>query len=114
MKPKISQSEDHQLELGKTLLDSFIDMKNELILLGKVIDWEHFCKKFGKSFHESHGRPGLSTRLMVGLTYLKYLHNLSDEKVIKLFFAKSLLAVFLWLYLLSEGSAFRGLQSDEI
>ena len=85
MKPKISQSEDHQLELGKTLLDSFIDMKNELILLGKVIDWEHFCKKFGKSFHESHGRPGLSTRLMVGLTYLKYLHNLSDEKVIKLF-----------------------------
>ena len=41
MRPKISQSEDHQLELGKTLLDSFIDMKNELILLGKVIDWEH-------------------------------------------------------------------------
>ena len=53
--------------------------------LGKVIDWKHFCETFGKSFHESQGRPGLPTRLMVGLTYLKYLHNLSDEKTIKQF-----------------------------
>ena len=60
-------------------------MKDELVILGNVIDWEHFCKTFGESFHESQGRPGLPTRLMVGLTYLKYLHNLSDEKVIKQF-----------------------------
>ena len=85
MRPKTSQSEEHQLELGKVLLDSFIDMKSELVLLGKVIDWKHFCETFGKSFHESQGRPGLPTRLMVGLTYLKYLHNLSDEKTIKQF-----------------------------
>ena len=85
MRPKTSESEEHQLELGAVLLESFINMKDELIILGKVIDWKHFCEKFGESFHERQGRPGLPTRLMVGLTYLKYLHNLSDEKVIKQF-----------------------------
>ena len=85
MRPKTSESEEHQLELGAVLLESFINMKDELIILGKFIDWKHFCKKFGESFHERQGRPGLPTRLMVGLTYLKYLHNLSDEKVIKQF-----------------------------
>ena len=85
MKPKTSQSEEHQLELGAVLLESFINIKDELVILGNVIDWKHFCRTFGASFHESQGRPGLPTRLMVGLTYLKYLHNLSDEKVIKQF-----------------------------
>ena len=83
MRPKNSESEGHQLELGAVLLESFINMEDELVILGNVIDWKHFCKIFGKSFHESQCRPGLPTRLMVGLTYLKYLHNLSDEKVIK-------------------------------
>ena len=85
MKPKSSENEEHQLELGRVLLDTFINMKNELVLLGQAIDWKYFCEKFGKSFHESQGRPGLPTRLMVGLTYLKYLNNLSDEKVISQF-----------------------------
>ena len=85
MKPKSSENEEHQLELGRVLLDTFINMKNELVLLGHVIDWKYFCERFGKSFHEGQGRPGLPTRLIVGLTYLKYLNNLSDEKVISQF-----------------------------
>ena len=83
MKPKNSENEGHQLELGSVLLESFINMKDELVILGKAIDWKYIGKKFGESFHERQGRPGLPTRLMVGLIYLKYLHNLSDEKVIK-------------------------------
>ena len=83
MRPKISQSEEYQLELGKPRLCSFIDRNNELVLLGEVINWRHFSERFGRGFHESQGRPGLPTRLMVGLTYLKYLNNLSDDKVIK-------------------------------
>ena len=96
MRPKASESEELQLELGKALLLSFLNMKDELILLGNAIDWNHLCESFGETFHISQGRPGLPTRLMVGLTYLKYLHNLSDEKVIKQFLHESLLAVFLW------------------
>ena len=67
MRPKTSESQGHQLELGAVLLESFINMKDEFIILGKVIDWKHFCEKFGESFHERQGRPGLPTRLMVGL-----------------------------------------------
>ena len=48
MKPKSSENEEHQLELGRVLLDTFINMKNELVLLGHVIDWKYFCEKFGK------------------------------------------------------------------
>jgi len=85
MRPKVSQHEEHQLQLGRTPLSSFIDMKNELVRLGDVLNWKHFNEKFSENFHESQGRPGLPTRLMVGLTYLKYLHNLSDDKVVKQF-----------------------------
>ena len=85
MKPRDTEKEELQLEFGDVVLETFINMKDEFVILGKAIDWKHFNKKFGESFHESQGRPGLPTRLMVGLTYLKYLHNLSDEKVIKQF-----------------------------
>ena len=73
MRPKTSQSEEHQLELEKAILDSFIDRNNELVSLEKVINGKHFCEKFGKNFHESQSRPGLPLRLIVGLAYLKYL-----------------------------------------
>ena len=53
MKPRNSESEGHQLELGAVLLESFINMEDELIILGNVINWEHFRKTFGESFHES-------------------------------------------------------------
>jgi len=36
MRPKVSQNEEHQLQSGRTLLSSFIDMKNELVRLGDV------------------------------------------------------------------------------
>ena len=83
MRPKASECKRQiQLELGQVCLDSFINMSNVLVRLGNVINWTAMEKKFGRSFHESTGRPGLPTRLMVGLTYLKHLHNLSDENVV--------------------------------
>ncbi|MDE0118756.1 MAG: hypothetical protein OXM55_06665 [Bdellovibrionales bacterium] len=44
MKPKSSESEEHQLELGAVLLESFINMKDELVILGKAIAWNHFSQ----------------------------------------------------------------------
>lgn len=60
-------------------------MSHELVRLADNIDWEEFCEKFGKNFHDRRGRPALPTRLMVGLTYLKYLYDLSDEDIVKRF-----------------------------
>ena len=62
MRPKVSESEEFQLELGKALLSSFLNMKDELVLLGKAIDWKHLCESFGKSFHVSQGRPDIFMR----------------------------------------------------
>ena len=85
MKPKISECEKKQRELLRPRLDSFLNMKHELVQLSDCIDWESFVNKFGAYFYEQKGRPGLPVRLVVGLTYLKYLYNLSDENVVKHF-----------------------------
>jgi IS5 family transposase len=39
-------------------------------------------EQLGKTYHERLGAPGVDTRLMVALHYLKYQHDLSDEMVI--------------------------------
>ena len=74
MKPKISECEKKQRELLRPRLDSFLNMKHELVQLSDCIDWESFVNKFGAYFYEQKGRPGLPVRLVVGLTYLKYLY----------------------------------------
>lgn len=85
MKPKPSENEENQLELGKVRLATFLNMQHELVRLADTMDWEEFCNKFGEKFDDKNGRPGLPTRLMVGLTYLKYLHDLSDEATVAQF-----------------------------
>jgi len=46
----------------------------------------HFFKKeFGKTYVEDRGRPGKPIRLMVGLHYLEYSFNESDESVLTRF-----------------------------
>ena len=51
--------------------------------MSEIIDWTGFFKSFGEKFHPDNGRPGLPTRLMVGLHYLKHTYNLSDEAVLQ-------------------------------
>jgi len=85
MRPKKSQCEDNHLELGKTLIESFINMNDELVLISKSKKWDKLCKRFGEKFDDKTGRPGLPMRLMIGLTFFKYLNDLSDKKVIKFF-----------------------------
>lgn len=85
MKPKNLEKEQNQSELFKPRFELFIDLKNPLVQMSKKIDWSYFEKEFGESFDDKQGRPGLSTRLMVALTYLKYLYDVSDERVVTTF-----------------------------
>ncbi len=48
------------------------------------MDWESFETAMEKTWHEELGRPGVSTRLMVSLHYLKYVNDLCDEGVLEL------------------------------
>lgn len=85
MTPKIPETERNQLELGRTRLESFLNMDHPLVQMSKHMDWDEFTKEFGKTFSDKTGRPGLPTRLMVALTYLKHSYDLSDEEMVERF-----------------------------
>lgn len=60
-------------------------MQHPLYQLAEAIDWPKFEQAFGLLYAEAVGRPGLPTRLLVGLHYLKYLFDESDESVVEKF-----------------------------
>ena len=60
-------------------LEQLIDNSHPLVRLGLYIDWLSFEQTLGDTYHPRHGAPGISTRLMVALHYLKYQLDLSDE-----------------------------------
>ena len=83
MKPKRSPAEERQGDLFRVELTTVIDMEHALVKLAKAVDWDRFEQVFGETYCPDNGRPGLSTRLMVALHYLKYTYNLSDEDVLE-------------------------------
>lgn len=80
MKPK-KVRRDPQLDFFKVELTRIIDSRHPLVHLSHQIDWPAFNKRFDFEFSDE-GRPGISTRLMVSLHYLKYSYNLSDEDAV--------------------------------
>jgi len=81
MKPKC-KAHTPQRELFQTELDLLVRKDHPLVLLGRRMDWASFEEQLGGTYHARLGAPGVSTRLMVGLHYLKYQHDLSDEAVL--------------------------------
>ena len=75
-KPLPSRGDD----LSRPRLDAIIDVRHPLVQLAGLIDWARFDAAFGSLYAET-GRPGLPTRLMVGLHLLKHMKGLSDEEV---------------------------------
>jgi IS5 family transposase len=63
-------------------LKDFLNPAHPLYRLAGVVNRAHFEQQFGKFYAEEIGRPALATRLVVGLHYLKYLYNVSDEVVV--------------------------------
>jgi len=61
-----------------------IDHDHPLVKLAANIDWSHFDELFGATYSPGKGRPGVSTRLMVGLHYLKYTFDMSDVETLDL------------------------------
>ena len=82
MKPHSPRNKD-QCELFRSRLDSQINLNHELVRLSSLIDWTVFDDRFGSLYHANKGSPGKPTRLMVGLLYLKHIHKLSDEQLVR-------------------------------
>ena len=85
MKPRKSPDCEAQGEprMKKTELARLVNAEHPLVKLAQQIDWRSFDEQFGVSYSAQTGRPGISTRLMVALHYLKYTHDLSDEAVLR-------------------------------
>lgn len=69
-----------QRDLFRPILDDFIDMEHELVLLANRIDWAYFEKEFAP-YYSDQGAPSVPVRLMVGCLMLKHLYNLGDERI---------------------------------
>jgi IS5 family transposase len=80
-----TNSSDPQDNLFQSRLEQIINFNHPLVKLSRQIDWSGLDKKFGELYVEGFGRPGLATRLMVGLHYLKYAYDESDESVVARF-----------------------------
>ena len=72
----------HQTSLLGTDLLQQLDIDDPLLQLAEAIPWLEFEEAFAKYYSPGVGRPAKPIRLMVGLQLLKYLENLSDEKVV--------------------------------
>lgn len=62
-------------------LAQLLDPQHTLVKLAQAIDWAVFEARF-ELLYAQMGRPGLPTRLLVGLHYLKHLYDISDETVV--------------------------------
>lgn len=78
MKPK---STDSQRSLFSFPLEKILDPDHPLVILSAKIDWSQFDDLIDECYSEE-GRPGCTTRLMIGLLYLKHAFNESDESVV--------------------------------
>lgn len=79
MKPP-KPEKNNQQDLFRQRLDNIINMRHELVLLSHGVDWEQLDTHFGQFFSEN-GRPGIPSRMMIGLHILKHTFALSDEEV---------------------------------
>lgn len=72
-----------QASLFGIQLERLCDLKHPLVQLAQRIQWEVFDQAFGTLYCQDNGRPAKSTRLMVGLHYLKAMYAESDEELVE-------------------------------
>ena len=78
MKPDSSANKN--FDIFHTPISKFINKKHELAILADKIDWSYLEDAFAAHYADL-GRPGVSLRLLMGLNLLKFMYNLSDERV---------------------------------
>lgn len=80
MKPKASPTD--AFHLFQAHFRQLLNPEHPLVQLADKIDWPRFDTAFADSYSEDLGAPAKAIRLMVGLQYLKYTFNESDESVV--------------------------------
>lgn len=78
--PNFSPDSTQSNFLYPDLIDQ-LNPKHPLLKLAKVIPWDHFEAQFAPLYSDQ-GKPAKPVRLMVGLSILKHLEDLSDEVLV--------------------------------
>jgi transposase, IS5 family len=79
MQPK---SRSPQSELFGARLSELLNPDHPLYVLAERIAWSEFDAAIDACYADEIGRPGVNTRLMVGLLYLKHAFDESDESLV--------------------------------
>ncbi len=79
MKP---QKPDNSADLFRSQLSQMLNMSHPLVRLSDKMNWEKLEAQIDVIYSTGAGQPPLPTRLLVGLHYLKYAFNESDESVV--------------------------------
>lgn len=69
--------------MNRVKLVELLNHSHNLYRLANIINWNYLEQTVGKTYAEGPDRPEFSVRLIVGLHYLKYLENKSDEEIVK-------------------------------
>ncbi len=69
--------------LFKLSLRNLLNLSHPLCRLANSISWDDLHESFKVLYSKDMGRPAKSVRLMVGLHYLKYMKDLSDEVLVE-------------------------------
>lgn len=84
-------------ELFRSQLNNIINLNHPLCKLARSVDWSSLHERLKHLYREDFGRPAKSVRLMVGLHYLKYMQNLSDDQLVEMWIENPY-----WQYLCGE------------
>ena len=63
-------------------LHDIIDNNHPLVQLADSIDWQSIEEELSQAYPSTTGHPNKPIRLMVGLHYLRYMFDLSDESIV--------------------------------
>jgi len=80
MKPKPNPRDAYGL--FQAHFDQMLNPSHKLVLLANRINWSGLRAEFVESYCPDFGAPAKAIRLMVGLHYLKYAFDESDESVL--------------------------------
>jgi IS5 family transposase len=82
MKPPLGDPRPAQPDLFRPRLLDIIDPTHPLVRLADAVDWTVFEKNLTPCFSSVTGRQAKPVRLMVGLQYLKFAFDCSDDDVL--------------------------------
>ena len=73
---------DNAPDLFRAQLSQQLNLRHPLVRLSEKMDWARLEAEIDVQYSPGPGQPPLPTRLMVGLHYLKYAFDESDESVV--------------------------------